>query len=282
MSRSRRFLEPMLTAFSSAALALAAAFLLSSPPTSAANNTHALLSTFCDAANIKGATCKRAKGYPNAGKRGCDVTLRAERYGGKFLGAGNPLFVVFYDSGCEAHATDNGGAVVFEETGGAYALRSFQPGMQGSECLTLPKSEQQDVLVCLTGHMGQGILEGGVAQMSFTRDAGKRLAISMDMDMLLRAEDSTGAYGANTVTCKDDRFKVFDIEKLAAGPRPNTVTVEATFADAATIRTACGKGFAKPAEAVGDLTPGDAYVPESHARKGKLIIDLATRKIAPQ
>jgi hypothetical protein len=266
-----------------AALTLAiAAAVLCAAPAHTATTDRALLLTFCDAANIKGSTCKRAKGYPNAPRRGCDVTLRAERYGGKFLSAGNPLFVVFYDSGCEAHATDNGGAVVFEQVGGAYNFKSFQPGMLGSECLTLPKSEQQDVLVCLTGHMGQGILESGVAQMTFNGAAGKRPTIAMDLDMLLRAEDTDGAYGANTVTCKDDRFKVFDVEKLAAGPRPQTVTVEATYADAAIIETACGKGFPKPDDAIGELPPGDAYVPEGHAKSGTLVIDLETRKIAPR
>jgi hypothetical protein len=266
-----------------AALTLAhtAAF-LATAPAHAGNTDRALLLTFCDAANIKGATCKRAKGYPNAPRRGCDVTLRAERYGGKFLTSGNPLFVVFYDSGCEAHATDNGGAVVFEQVGDAYTFRSFQPGMQGSECVTLPKSEQQDALVCLTGHMGQGILESGVAQMTFKGMAGKRPAIVMDMDMLLRAEDSEGAYGANTVTCKDDQFKVFDVSKLSVGPRPNTVMVEAGYADAAIIETACGKGFPRPDDAIGELPPGDAYVPEGHAKSGTLVIDLVTRKIAPR
>ena len=102
------------------------------------------------------------------------------------------------------------------------------------------------------------------------------------MDALLSAEDSEGAYGANTVTCKSDQFKVFDIENLAAGPRPKTVTVEATYADAAVIKTACGKGFPRPPEALGDLPPGDAYVAEGHGKRGKLVIDLATRKVVPQ
>src|SRR5450631_1119932 len=74
----------------------------------------ALLSTFCDAANIKGSVCTRAKGYPNGGDRGCDVKLSADRYSGRFIAAGNPLLVVNYESECEAHATDNGGSIVFE------------------------------------------------------------------------------------------------------------------------------------------------------------------------
>src|SRR6185312_10628566 len=56
---------------------------------------------------------KRAKEYPNASRRGCDVTLNEDWYSGKFLPSGNSLLVVNYESGCEAHATDNGGCVVF-------------------------------------------------------------------------------------------------------------------------------------------------------------------------
>jgi hypothetical protein len=259
-------------------LAIAATSLPAAPARSA-DADRALLSTFCDAGNIKGATCRRANGYPNAGRRACNVALREERYSGKFLGAGNLLLVVFYDSGCEAHTTDNGGAVVFETAGGEYTFRSFQPGMLGSECITLPKNEQQDALICLTGHMGQGILESAVAQMVFKEDARKR--INMSLDVVLSAEDSEGAYGSNTVTCNES-FKVFDVSRLSAGPRPKTVTIEATYADAATIKTACGEGFPRPPEALGDPPPGDAYVAAGHRKSGKLIIDLATRKVVPQ
>ena len=95
------------------AVALGGASLLATPAR-ADDADRALLSTFCDAANIKGSACSRAKGYPNAGNRGCDVKLSADRYSGQFIAAGNPLLVVNYESGCEAHATDNGGAAVFE------------------------------------------------------------------------------------------------------------------------------------------------------------------------
>src|SRR5437879_78395 len=83
----------------------------------------ALLSTFCDADNIEGSACTRAKGYPNAGNRGCDVKLTADRYRGRFVAGGNPLLLVNYESGCEAHATDNGGSIVFEQRGGKTILR---------------------------------------------------------------------------------------------------------------------------------------------------------------
>ena len=242
------------------------------------NADRALLSTFCDAGSIKGSTCKRAKFYPDAPRRGCDVTLTPDRYRGRFVAGGNPLLVVNYDSGCEAHTTDNGGSVVFEEIGGKPVFRGFQPGMQVNECITPAKDGQQDLLVCLTGHMGQGLLESGVAQMVFRADA---KGIGLSLDMLMTAEDSIGAYGSNVVTCKE-RSKYFELSRLAAGPRKETVSVEASYADAETIKTACGKGFPRPQEAIGDLAPGDAYVPEDHEKHGKFVIDLVTRKIAPQ
>ena len=251
----------------------------SAVPSLAQTFDRALLSTFCDAGNIKGSTCTRAKGYPNAPKRGCDVTL-TDRYGGRFIAAGNPLLVVNYDSGCEAHATDDGGSVVFEQVGSKYVFRGFQPGERVNDCITTAKDAQQDVMACLTGHMGQGILESGVALMNFAVGAGGGIRVSTEM--LLRAEDSTGAYGANTVTCKEHPPKYFELSKLAAGPRPMTVSVDASFADAETVRIACGKGFAKPAEAVTDLVPGDAWMPDDRMKRGTVVIDLVTRKIAHQ
>lgn len=257
-----------------AALAVAGACLLATPAP-AQDADRALLSTFCDAANIKGSACTKAKGYPDGGNRGCDVKLTADRYSGKFIAAGNPLLVVNYESGCEAHASDNGGAVVFEQSGGKFIFRGFAPGSQARDC-TIVKSERQDWLVCLTGHIGQGILEGGVAQMALTQDYSKDISISPDF--LLTAEDSTGAYGANVVTCKA-RSKYFEVSDIKPGPRPQTVSVKVSYADAATIKRACARGFPKPKETFGTLSPGDAYVPGGYEKRGSFIIDLVTRKV---
>src|SRR5882757_4159922 len=237
-----------------------------------------LLSTFCDAANIKGSACTRAKGYPNGGNRGCDVKLSADRYSGRFIAAGNPLLVVNYESGCEAHATDNGGAAVFEQSDGKTIFRGFAPGSQANDCVIV-KSERQDWLVCLTGHIGQGLLEGGVAQLALTQDYSKDISISADF--LLTAENSTGAYGANVVTCKEGP-KYFEFSDIKPGPRSQTVTVKASYADAKTIKKACGKKFPKPKEVFGKLTPGDAYVPDGYEKRGTFVIDLVTRKVTRQ
>jgi hypothetical protein len=238
----------------------------------------ALLSTFCAAANIMGSACTKAKGYPNADTRACDVKLTGDRYSGRFVASGNPLLVVNYESGCEAHATNDGGAVVFEQSGGKTIFRGFAPGSRVNDCVVL-KGERQDQLACLTGHMGQGILESGVAQLVFTESASKDISIATDM--LLTAEDSSGAFGANVVTCKKGQ-KYFELTDIKAGPRPQTLTVKAGYADAATIRKACSKGFPKPKQTFGKLARGDAYVPEGYEKRGTFVVDLATRKVGPQ
>jgi len=155
----------------------------------------------------------------------------------------------------------------------------FQPGIRVNDCITVPRSEKQDSLVCLTGHMGQGYLEGGVAQMLFARDYGKGIGIKYDF--LLRATDSTGASGSNVVTCKKKPPKYFELSKLGAGPRKETVAFDAAWADAEILKTACGKGFPRPKEVFGTLAKGDAYVPLGFEKKGRIIIDLATRKVLP-
>ncbi len=83
-----------------------------------------LLATFCDLGNINGATCKKARQYPDAGTRVCVVKLTKDRYSGKFI-ADHPLLLVAYESGCEPHATDGGGAAVFELVADKYVFRSF-------------------------------------------------------------------------------------------------------------------------------------------------------------
>jgi hypothetical protein len=258
-------------------LAFASCIILLISSSLAQTSDRALLATFCDTGNIKGKTCTRARAYPNAPKKGCDVTLTGDRAIGKFLG-GNPLLLASYESGCEAHTTDNGGVVVLEQSGGAYVFRGYQPGMQAT-CITVAKDAELDVLACLTGHVGQGIMETGVALMKFAANA---KGIALSFDFLVRAEDSVGAFGANRVTCKERPPRYFQLDKLKPGPRPMTVSLEASWADAETISTACGKGFARPAEAIGDPVPGDAWMPDDRIRNGKVVVDLVTRKVTAQ
>lgn len=126
------------------ALAFGGACLLAAAAAHSEDVDRALLSMFCDAASIERATCKKASNYP--GGRACDVTLSKERYSGKFLAAGTSLLVISYESGCEAHATDFGGSVVFEPTGGGYAFKGYQPGYRVNECIVTAGNAEQDRL----------------------------------------------------------------------------------------------------------------------------------------
>jgi hypothetical protein len=165
----------------------------------ATNADRPLLATFCDAANIKGSACSRAKGY-RSGKR-CDVKLTPDRYSGKFLADGSTLLVVNYESGCELHATNFGGSVIFEQKDGATLFKGYQPGFRANDCIIVARNEKQDRLICITGHLGQGHLESGVAEMVFTRDFSK--TIDMSLNYFVTGEDATSAYGSNVVECKE-------------------------------------------------------------------------------
>jgi hypothetical protein len=236
-----------------------------------------LLATFCDTGSIKGSVCTNAKGY-RSGKR-CDVKLQADRYSGKFLADGTTLLIVNYESGCEPHATNFGGAVIFEQKDGAISFRAYQPGSQATDCIVLARNEKQDRLICITGHLGQGHLESGVAEMVFTQDFSK--AIGVSLNFFVRAEDSTGAYGSNVVECRETSA-YFGLAKLAPGPRPDTVAVEIAHADRDTIQTACTKGFPRPKEIFGELRSGEAYVPPGHEKTTRFVIDLTTSKAVPE
>ena len=243
----------------------------------APNADRPLLATFCDAADIKGSACKRAKGY-RSGKR-CDVKLQPDRYSGKFLADGSTLLVVNYESGCEPHATNFGGSVIFEQKDDATLFRGYQPGFQANDCIVLARNEKQDRLICITGHLGQGHLESGVAEMVFTRDFSKTIDVSLNY--FVRAEDATGAYGSNVVDCKETSV-YFGLAKLGAGPRRDTVAVDIAHADKDIIQTACTKGFPRPKQIFGQLGPGEAYVPPGHEKKARFVIDLQTSKAVPE
>jgi hypothetical protein len=241
------------------------------------NTDRPLLATFCDAGNIKGSACTNAKGY--RGGRRCDVKLRPDRYSGKFLADGTTLLVVNYESGCEPHATNFGGAVIFEQKDGATSFKGYQPGFQANDCIVLARNEKQDRLICITGFLGQGHLESGVAEMVFTQDFSK--AVGVSLNYFVRAEDSTGAYGANVVDCKETSVN-FGFGKLAPGPGRDTVAVDIAHADRDTIQTACTKGFPRPKEIFGELRSGEAYVPTGREKTTRFVIDLTTSRAAPE
>ena len=143
-----------------------------------------------------------------------------------------------------------------------------RPGFQANDCIVLARNEKQDRLICITGHLGQGHLESGVAEMLFTQDFSKRIDVSLNY--FVRAEDSIGAYGANVVECKEASV-YFSLAKLDPGPRPNTVAVDIAYADKDTIQTACTKGFPRPKEIFGEPGPGKAYVPPGQEKNARFV-----------
>jgi len=243
----------------------------------APNPDRALLATFCGAANIKGSVCTRAKGY-RSGRR-CEVALEGDRHSGRFLADGIPLLVVSYQSGCESRATDSGGAVLFEQKDGAVIFRGYQPGFRPDACITVARNEKQDRLICITGHLGQGHFESGVAEMVFTRDFSKTIGTSLNF--FVTGEDDVGAYGANVVTCKDTS-KYFGFSKLGPGPARDTVTVDIAHADKETIEAACSKRLPPPKETYRDPGDGEAYVAEGSEKKARFVIDLTNSQAVPE
>lgn len=236
-----------------------------------------LLTTFCDAANIQGATCTRARNY-RAGKR-CDVKLEPGRYSGKFLADDTTLLVVTYQSSCEPHATDFGGSVIFAQKDGVPVFEGYQPGFQVNDCIVIPRNEKQDRLICITGHMGQGVVESGVAEMVFTRDFGRTIVPSLNF--FVTGEDTVGAYGSNLVECMAIS-KFFGFARLRAGPGRETVAVDIAHADTDTIQSACSKRLPQPKETYRDLGDGEAYVPKGYEKTAGFVIDLTTSKVVPE
>jgi hypothetical protein len=57
-----------------------------------------------------------------------------------------------------------GGAVIFEKDGAAI-FKGCQPGFQVNDCIIVARNEQ-DRLICITGHLGQGHLESGSGKRS--------------------------------------------------------------------------------------------------------------------
>jgi hypothetical protein len=70
-------------------------------------------------------------------------------------------------------------------------------------------------------------------------------------------------------------------EATARTPQAGTVAIEIAYADSATTRTACSKGFLRPKEVYGELAPGEAYVPGGREKAARFIVNLATRELVP-
>jgi hypothetical protein len=205
--------------------------------------------------------------------------LESNRYSGKFLSSNTSLLIVDYESDCEPHATNWGGSVLFEKASEGYIFRGYQPGFRVRDCVSMPKTTKQDRLICLTGYAGQGHSDTSIAEVIFTWDFEK--AIKLNLDTLLSAEDSVGAYGVNSVDCKA-KIEYFRISNVSAGPQSDTISLEMQYADSATIREACRPGAPIPADAIGTPRAGTAFVPHGVERTSKFVLDLGSRELTPE
>jgi hypothetical protein len=233
-----------------------------------------LLSYFCDPANIKDNNCIRAKNYSNGDD--CNVELGEDSLiEGRFVSSTAPLVLVRYSSDCESHATEDGGSVIFERGTSGLRFVGYQPGLVFESCATIPVADSRDRLVCITGHMGQGYLESGIAEVLFEQNGPQ--AIKTDLKFFQRARDTVGALGANTVKCKS-KFAWFGFSNAQVGPGTGTALVEASYADADAIRRACARNAPK-VEALRRAPVGEAYVREDDIKQGRFVLDLASRAL---
>jgi hypothetical protein len=74
---------------------------------------------------------------------------------GSFTREGSQQAVADF-SGCEPHANNFGGSVLFEKSPRGWRVKSYQGGFISSECLKYPMTNGRDLLICRGGYSGQG------------------------------------------------------------------------------------------------------------------------------
>ena len=255
----------------------------------ATDESRSLLPLICEERNIVANYCKQARNYPGGNE--CPVELQPNRFEGRFLSANSLTIIVGYLSECEPHANNWGGSLVFEKQGRAITFIGYLPGFVVVGCTPITKSAGKENLICTTSYSGQGHLITTVGEAEFTQDTKGTVEVSYDSiekadSTLVEMADSTlvemadSTLGVNSVNCNAD-FQIFNLRSPKPGPAPDTVIVEASYADAATIRRACAPD-AEPLkiQTLSPPPPGEAYIDERDT-SGQLIVDLTTRKIMP-
>lgn len=269
-----------MTRFSRLSFAAAALFLtasltaaLAAPKRSA--DKRAILAAICEKGQIRKGACRKARGYPEG--RSCDIALTGEGGEGRFLGGDTVYLVAGYTSGCEPHASNWGGSLIFERGERRKLMfRGYQPGMAISGCLITARSIGGDRLICTAGWMGQGYESETIGEVVLKTDAPD--AVTAELQDLLLAGRSEDAVGVNAVEC-DKPVAFFHFAELTAGPSPETIALEAVYADEPLIKTLC----AKPGRnaALGSELPQDnqAYIAKNQQRKGRFVYDLVKRAL---
>ena len=245
---------------------------------SATDENRILLPLICERRNIAANECKHARNYP--GGEECSVELKPDLFEGRFLSPNSSTIIVRYLSDCEGHTQHFGGSVVFEKHDRAIAFVGYFPGFVLDECTPITKGAGTENLICTTSTFEWGYFEREVGEVKYTRDIKGMLKVSYD-PLPEIARDSHGQWGANYVSCNDD-FQLFSLNAPKSGPAPDTAIVEASYADAATIRKACAPDAeARKIQALEPPPPGSAYVDDRNIKRGQFVVDLTTRKITP-
>lgn len=237
-----------------------------------------LLAAFCAVDDISGSECRHMKNYRSG--QTCTVKLTGKSYAGKLLASSAGIVVADYMSECESHATEFGGSVVLEQTGKGFSFRGFIPAYRSYDCAVVPAtSGDHDSLICIMTHSGYGETETSVREFVLARTSPTAIVIS-HADITSVSNVEAGENGLVRVSCDGDQgFEKIDLGQLQAGAAAGTVTVELTYADAASVKAACVSAVSGPDHAISLLHGGDGFLPEAAQKRGRVELNLADGRL---
>ena len=185
--------------------------------------------------------------------------------------------IVGYGSGCEPHASNWGGSLLFERTAGGYAFKDYLPGLMTDQCIVAAAGGgQADRLICRSSGMHQGHAGSFVSEVALSSNKGK---VSFGLKPLFAAESSEDAYGAETVDCsKRGQEQLFELSDLRLAPGGQALTVRARLATAAMVQAACAVPRARWPSDVKELVPEGLAPLTAKPTETTLTFDLATSR----
>lgn len=233
-----------------------------------------LLAAFCAVDDIRGSECLRIKNYRPG--QTCSVRLSGKSYAGKLLASSAGMVVADYISECESHATEFGGSVVLEQTSKGLSFRGFVPAYRSHDCAVVPATDgDHDSLICIMTHTGYGQTETSVSEFVLARTSQKAIGIS-HVDITHTSNVEAGENALTRVSCNGDQgFEKLGLRQLQAGAAAGIVTVELTYADAASVKAACVSAVSGPDHAISLLHGGDGFLSEAAQKRRRVELNLA-------
>jgi hypothetical protein len=237
-----------------------------------------LLAAFCAVDDIRGSECLRMKNYRPG--QTCSVQLTGKSYAGKLLASSAGIVVADYISECEPHATEFGGSVVLEQTDKWLSFRGFVPAYRSHDCAVVPDTGgDHDSLICIMTHTGFGQTDTSVSEFVLARTSQKAIGIS-PVDITHTSNVEAGENALTRVSCKGDQgFEKLGLRQLQAGRAAGTVTVELTYADAASVKAACVSAVSGPDHAISLLYGGDGFLSEAAQKRRRVELNLADGRL---